>query len=999
MNTKRIFALLLLAGTAALSGAQKLPEQIEPRLPRKIEIGKKPALEMVKDGKVNFEIVVPSDAAPSAKFAGKEAAALLGKAFGTELKVLKTPSGKCPAIILGSPEYAGKLGVDVNALDRDGFVIKTFPGGVLVFGRDTPKKSEKVLLADHATIFGTYDFLERFAGMRFYLPGNYGTVIPKMKEWNLPAIDIYDRPDFYQRQYTDWTVKFKKTGTEWGKDSLFLTRLRNRYQTRDIYHCHALRELNYGTRFGKTHPEYFALQSNGKRIIDTEFTGFGGWDESHFCYSSKIKDEVIADAISYLKGEPASVRGVINRRTRKVGWLPLSFPEGGKFFSLSPPDGVKKCTCPKCAPEIINGTKEQMRDHYWRFFRDVAQGVKDSGVYGWCIVPCNYSYWGGMPPEFELPDNLLFDFSTRGEWSELTPAARDKAVAELKAWAGKGHGKLLLWTYPGKYYGEFPGVPAATPRYAASFLKRVRPYALGCYFESSHDYHFFNYLLHYIYGKILWNPDTDVEALLDEHHRLMYGPAAAPMKEFFDTIERNWMKVAGHAVDTPLGPVTKYPSALEMWSTVYSPAERQRVNDLFDRAEKLAAKQPEYLARVKTLRREMWQPVLDAAAGFSNQVKAVADWTAYMPETAAAPVIDGKPNDPAWKQAEAITLIPSNKNLPVTVRTTVRALRDKDYFYFAFDCEDPGTVNSVVRPFDSQELWKDSGVEVFLSPDKNPDRCYQVMVNISGSIADLISRKGINDWSWNSKAEAKSIVTPGKGWTTEIRIPRSGMDPASESGMLANFTRKYFPPKQKSTSAVWGPFYVKHNNEVDHFGTLRFQPDERKNLVQEGDFDREPNKKYTRFLGPWSWHGGDKNFPVTTDYLVKGKYAVILDSARFAKDSCEIRMNPEFKPDTEYELSFFVRMQDVKTAEAHSSGFYVRIDDRGKKVKVFPPRSTAAFAGTLPWTQLTYRFRTAKTEIPGRTTRLSFILRKATGKVWIDHVRLIEIAPAPETGK
>lgn len=996
MNRKPFFSLLLAAGTVILSGAQKLPEQIEPRLPRKIVIGKKPALELVKNGKVNFEIVVPPDAAPSAKFAGKEAAALLGKAFGTGINVLKTPSGKCPAIFIGSPEYAKKIGVDVDALDRDGFIIRTFSGGVIIIGRDDPQKSEKEWGTDHATIFGVYDFLERFAGMRFYLPGDYGTIIPKMKDWSLPAIDIYERPDFYQRLFPD----SGKIGTEWSKDSSLLVRLRNRLQTRDIYHCHSLRELNYGTRFGKTHPEYFALQSNGKRAIDTEFTGFLHWDESHFCYSSKIKDEVIADAVSYLKGEPASVRGVINRRTRKIGWLPLTFPKGGKFFSLSPPDGVKKCTCPKCAPEIIKGTEEQMRNHYWQFFRDVAQGVKDSGVYGWCIVPCNYSYWGGMPPEFPLPDNLLFDFSIRGEWNELSPASRDKQISELKAWANKGHGKLLLWSYPGKYHGEFPGVPAATPRYAASFLKRVRPYALGCYFESHTDYRFFNYLLHYVYGKILWNPDTDVEALLNEHHRLMYGPAAAPMKEFFDSIERNWMKVAGYAVDTPIGPVTKYPSALEMWSKVYSPAERQRVNGLFDKAEKLAARQPEYLARVKTLRREMWKPVLDVAAGFTNQAKAIADWAAYMPETAVPPIIDGKLNDPAWKQAETITLIPSKKNLPLTVRTTVRALRDKDYFYFAFDCEDPGKQDSVVRPFDSQDIWRDSGVEVFLSPDKNQERCYQIMVNISNSIADLVCRKGIADWSWNSKAEAKSAVKPGKGWTIEIRIPRSSMDSASESGMLANFTRRYFPPKQKPVSAVWGPFYVQNNNEVDHFGTLRFQADKRKNLVKDGDFDREPNRKTaTRFLGQWSWNGGDKNFPVTTDYLVKGKYAALLDSARFAKDSCEIRVNPEFKPDTEYELSFFAKMLDVKAAEAHSSGFYVRIDDRSKREKIFPSRNTAAFSGTLPWTLFTFRFRTAKTELPGRNPRLSFILRKATGKVWIDHVRLIESAPALETGK
>ena len=329
---KKTFSLLLLAGAVVLSGAQPLPEQLEPRNPRRISVGAKPVLEMVKDGKVNFEIVVPPDAAPTAKFAGKEAAELLGKALGTKLKVSSTPSGKCPAIVIGSPEFAAKLGADVAKFDRDGFVIKTFPKGVLIVGRDDPQKTERETLADHATLFGTYDFLERFAGMRFYLPGDYGTVVPKMKNWSLPAIDIYERPDFYQRLYSDW---HGNRGSEFKGNATRLNRLRHRYQTRNIYYCHALRELNYGTRFGKSHPEYFALGTNGKRIIDTEFTGSGGWDESHFCYSSKIKDEVIADAISYLKGEPAPVRGIVRRNRGKpeIGWH-WSFPPGGKFFSI-----------------------------------------------------------------------------------------------------------------------------------------------------------------------------------------------------------------------------------------------------------------------------------------------------------------------------------------------------------------------------------------------------------------------------------------------------------------------------------------------------------------------------------------------------------------------------------------------------------------------------------------------------------------------------------------
>lgn len=201
---KKTLALLFFAAAATLLGAQTPPEQLEPKLPRKITVGEKPVLEMVKGGKVNFEIVVPADAAPSVKFAGKEAAELLGKAFGTELKVLKKPSGKRLVIILGSLKEAAKLGVDVNTLDRDGFVIKTFPGGVLIAGHDDPKQTERVALSDHATLFGTYDFLERFAGMRFYLPGDYGTIVPKKENWTLPEIDIYERPDYLQRDYSDY---------------------------------------------------------------------------------------------------------------------------------------------------------------------------------------------------------------------------------------------------------------------------------------------------------------------------------------------------------------------------------------------------------------------------------------------------------------------------------------------------------------------------------------------------------------------------------------------------------------------------------------------------------------------------------------------------------------------------------------------------------------------------------------------------------------------------
>jgi alpha-glucuronidase len=41
-----------------------------------------------------------------------------------------------------------------------------------------------------------------------------------------------------------------------------------------------------------------------------------------------------------------------------------------------------------------------------------------------------------------------------------------------------------------------------------------------------------------VFGKVCWNVKTDVDALLEEFHRLMFGAAAKPMSALFEEIER-----------------------------------------------------------------------------------------------------------------------------------------------------------------------------------------------------------------------------------------------------------------------------------------------------------------------------------------------------------------------------------------------------------------------------------------------------------------------------
>ena len=204
---KGLLVSAAVCGLAAVHAAEIscLPE---PKIPRSIKVDKAVNTVLVKDGKVNFEIVVPSYALKPAKFAGKEAAEFLSQAVGSTITVKNAPSGKVPAIIIGDCKLAAKHGIDPTKFDRDGFVIKSIGKDILIIGRDTDVDPLGIITAfgdkGHvATVFGVHDFLERFAGMRYYFPTELGTVIPELKNWSVPAINIYDRPDYQQRRFCD----------------------------------------------------------------------------------------------------------------------------------------------------------------------------------------------------------------------------------------------------------------------------------------------------------------------------------------------------------------------------------------------------------------------------------------------------------------------------------------------------------------------------------------------------------------------------------------------------------------------------------------------------------------------------------------------------------------------------------------------------------------------------------------------------------------------------
>ena len=220
---KKMIILGAVLASIHLSAAETPPALHFNPPPREIKTGKEMTT-LVSNGKCDLEIVVPEEAGETAKYAGEELRKFLQQGCGVKIPLKRTRSGAKYAIILGDNALRRKAfpEFDPAKLTRDGFYILRKNGDIYIAGHDDKSKQIRKFLNsrsgtwwndtyfERGTLFGAYDFMERFAGIRFFFDGEIGTVVPKLKELKIPAsIHIMDRPDF--------TPAAKHPGWSWKK--------------------------------------------------------------------------------------------------------------------------------------------------------------------------------------------------------------------------------------------------------------------------------------------------------------------------------------------------------------------------------------------------------------------------------------------------------------------------------------------------------------------------------------------------------------------------------------------------------------------------------------------------------------------------------------------------------------------------------------------------------------------------------------------------------------
>ena len=831
---------------------------------------------------------------------------------------------------------------------------------------------------ERATLFGVYDFLERFIGVRFYFPGEIGTVTPKHKTLLVPAINITDAPEYIARTYSvneQWMVR-RILPKEADKMRRYNT-YRLRTSTSYIPNCHGLNARGYLKRYAKSNPEYFALMGNGKRHLSGKFA-------PQFCYKSGIVDKIYGDAKAFFQGKSAASQGIITK------WGPVwgqsSTAKG--YYNIMPQDGVTLCQCPKCKDTFAKGGKITS-NAFWDFFCDIAERLKKDKIPGYITTMAYHPYQ--YVPDRKLPDNIVVKLAVRGPWQENSPKMQKIEDERVKRWSKKVGGKLELWTYANKFSKlDIKGVPSFTPRCVGSYYARQKDYILGAYMESESESFYYHYLNYYVLEKVCWNTSTDVNKLLTEHYKLMYGPAAKIMQYIFESFEKKWTgKIFGTPYDSPLGPKSAPASDYQIWNEIYSPEVLEKLADYFSKAEKLAAKDALKLKRVKFMRQKFLVPLQNESKKYFALKNQISGMTFEITPTNDKITIDGVLNERAWQKCEKVTLVPMKGQKGKKVDTTVYALKGKDKLYLAFKCDEPqmDKIHAGKRRKDDGSIWKDNSVEIFLNPSGDKKHYYHFTINSEGALSDAVSEKKgasqIENLKWNSNADYK-VLKDKKNWIVEIAVPLKSLKKIKKQ-FPANFCRSRILSDEKDYVIyyTWSPFLKKGFHDIASFGSIILDNSSTKNLVSNASFEKGDFSG--RYLGKWYGPNSKlKNQSYSLDSKIKiaGKRSLKLSSNGPGKVMLS-QFIKTTKPNTEYILVYYVKLDNVQAIGKYP-GVTVRIWN-GRNIWL--PKKW--FIGTMPWTKQVFKFKTAKETKKGNS--ISLVLSHATGTAWFDNIKLYEL--------
>jgi hypothetical protein len=449
------------------------------------------ALPVVEDGKPRAEIVVDvrgsaGDGAGVLADAGDWLADSIRRASGATVAV-KQELGEGPAIVIARadawPDVAKQAGLKPGAYDA--YCIATTPQRAYILGN-----------SEAAARHGVADLLRRW-GFRWFAPSPRWHHVPELTTLAVD-LNIVETPALVDRRI--WYA--------YGMSGDDLAPLMQNYTRWAVANRLSVRSLiqtghSYGNIIQRNpetfaaHPEYYALLPDGKRDFERAINA------RKFCFSnSGLIDLVAADRRKLLEEQ---------RRANPAAFM----------VSVDPSDGEGTCHCADC--EKLGTTS----DRVLHLANAVARRLREKYPEAWVGL---YGYSSHrLPPTISIEPNVYVQVAmgfnrtqyTLPEliqrWSEKVGAIGLREYYGVEAWD---------WGLPGRMRGSQVDYHRKwIPYYAARKLNAINAETNANWGGQT--------LGLYVASQLMWNPQADVDALVDEFFALNFGDAATTMRTLY----------------------------------------------------------------------------------------------------------------------------------------------------------------------------------------------------------------------------------------------------------------------------------------------------------------------------------------------------------------------------------------------------------------------------------------------------------------------------------
>jgi hypothetical protein len=496
-------------------------------------------LELARGGVARYVIVTSRRAAPAESLAASELASYLGRISGARFSV-RTVAGSSPAIVLRRSRTAD------GDLVGDAYAIQVRGDSLLLIGG-----------SDRAVLYAAYDLLERL-GCQWLAPGfafydGAQEIVPSQRLLAYESDgDVVERPaiatrilDVGQaasydttslRQLVEWLPKLRYNTVRFPADHGGSGRVKwDNWRTAI---APELQRRGLSIEVGGHGYQNFLSAQMDRGVVFIEHPEWFGRDST--CRRSRATNVVFNSA------NAEATRFLLDNAARYVSKRPEI-----EVFDFWPPDGARWA---ECAADSSLGTPQQrqvaLANELASRLRDVRSGAHlEIIAYADALLP---------PRNIGLDRDVIVDFcpidqSFDAPIDDAKTPNNARYAAALLEWRRAHPGLLGAYTYYRKY--AWRSLPVLIPHYMQRDMRwyaQVPVQRISTYGEPAD---WFTYELNQLaFGKLAWNPETDVDSLVRRYTDARFGRASAVAAEAIATLENEYRlrgSIPFSASDTP----------------------------------------------------------------------------------------------------------------------------------------------------------------------------------------------------------------------------------------------------------------------------------------------------------------------------------------------------------------------------------------------------------------------------------------------------------------